>query len=76
MDRAIIVIRFLQLKNLCFSPLSGVNSLCLIRCAVFSYTMTVAHGVKSRGLYMIYVSNVSKNVINVTERPNVSLWHR
>ncbi|RYA47095.1 hypothetical protein DD606_23800, partial [Enterobacter cloacae complex sp. GF14B] len=38
-------------------------------------SMTVAHGVKSGGLYMIYVSNVSKNVINVTEQPNVSLWH-
>ena len=25
---------------------------------------------------MIYVSNVSKNVINVTKQPNVSLWHR
>ena len=39
-------------------------------------SMTVAHGLKSGGLYMIYVSNVSKNVINVTEQPNVSLWHR
>ncbi|KAI5083625.1 hypothetical protein GOP47_0003368, partial [Adiantum capillus-veneris] len=38
-------------------------------------SMTVAHGVKSGGIYMIYVSNVSKNVINVTEQPNASLWH-
>ncbi|MCO5605577.1 hypothetical protein L7F22_059760 [Adiantum nelumboides] len=38
--------------------------------------MTVTHGVKSRGLYMIHVSSVSKNVINVTEQPNVYLWHR
>ena len=39
-------------------------------------SMTVAHGVKSGGLYMIHVSSVSKNVIHVTEQPNVSLWHR
>ena len=45
--------------------------------------MTVAHGVKSRSLYMLksrslYMLNVSSNkynVINVTEQPSVSLWH-
>ena len=39
-------------------------------------SMTVAHGVKFGTLYMLHVSGVKHNVINVTEQPSVSLWHR
>ena len=38
--------------------------------------MTVAHGIKTGNLYMLHVSEVKNNVINVTEQPSVSLWHR
>ena len=38
--------------------------------------MIVAHGVKFGSIYMIHVSSVNHNVINITEQPNVSLWHR
>ena len=38
-------------------------------------SMTIAHGVKSQTLYMLHVSKVKHNVINVTEQPSVSLWH-
>ena len=39
-------------------------------------SMIVAHGVKSRSLYMLHVSSVKHHVINVTEQPSVYLWHR
>ena len=38
-------------------------------------SMTIAHGVKSRTLYMLHVFEVKHNVINVSEQPSVSLWH-
>ena len=37
--------------------------------------MTIDHGVKSGSLYMLHVSGVKHNVINITEKPSVSLWH-
>ena len=37
--------------------------------------MTVAHGVKSGSLYMLHVSSVEHNVINITEQLSVPLWH-
>lgn len=39
-------------------------------------SMTVAHGVKSGSLYMLHVSSVKHHVLNVTEQPSASLWHR
>ena len=39
-------------------------------------SMTIARGVKSGSLYMLHVSGVKHNVINITEQPSVSLWHR
>ena len=39
-------------------------------------SLTIAHGVKSGNLYMLHVSSVKHHVINVTEQPSVSLWHR
>ena len=38
-------------------------------------SFVVAHGSKSRTLYMIHVSNVKKNLICVVEQPSVSLRH-
>ena len=38
-------------------------------------SMTIAHGVKSGTLYMLHLSEVKHNVINVVEQPSVSLWH-
>ena len=38
--------------------------------------MIVAHGIKTRNLYMLHVSEVKNNVVNITEQPSVSLWYR
>ena len=38
--------------------------------------LQIAQGLKSSTLYVLHVSNFSKNVICIAKQPSVSLWHR